>query len=424
MKVLVINGSPKGKYSVTLHTALYLQKKFPQCSFEIMHASQKIKSLERDLTPVLEAVDAADLVVFSYPVYTFLVPAQLHRLIELIHESGRSFGGKFATQISTSKHFYDTTAHEFMRENLADLGFTVLDGLSADMEDLPLEKGQREAERYFEYVLWQIDSRRPAVVDAASPAAGKRIVVVTDLREEDVALKEKIDVFTASAAFPVDIVNIAEFPFKGSCQGCFNCAATGECIFKDGFTDLLRNNIHKHDAIVYAFTIRNHSMGSRFKMYDDRQFCNGHRTVTMGTPFGYIIDGDISSEPNLKKVLEARAQVGGNFLAGLACSPEQVREMASVLGYAMNSGLILPQNFLGVGGMKIFRDLIYQMRGMMRADHKFFKSHGQYDFPQKKWRTSMMMYLVGWMMNNKKVRSRLGNKINEGMVAPYSKLLE
>lgn len=90
----------------------------------------------------------------------------------------------------------------------------------------------------------------------------------------------------------------------------------------------------------------------------------------------------------------------------------------------MNSGLILPQNFLGVGGMKIFRDLIYQMRGMMRADHKFFKSHGQYDFPQKKWRTSMMMYLVGWMMNNKKVRSRLGNKINEGMVAPYSKLLE
>jgi hypothetical protein len=64
------------------------------------------------------------------------------------------------------------------------------------------------------------------------------------------------------------------------------------------------------------------------------------------------------------------------------------------------------------------------MRGMMRADHKFFKSHGQYDFPQKKWSTSMKMYLVGWMMNNKKVRSRLGNKINEGMVAPYESLLQ
>jgi len=61
---------------------------------------------------------------------------------------------------------------------------------------------------------------------------------------------------------------------------------------------------------------------------------------------------------------------------------------------------------------------------MMRADHKFFKFHGQYDFPQKKWSTSMKMYLVGWMMNNKKVRSRLGNKINEGMVAPYADLLK
>ena len=35
----------------------------------------------------------------------------------------------------------------------------------------------------------------------------------------------------------------------------------------------------------------------------------------------------------------------------------------------------------------------------------------------------MKMYLVGWMMNNKKVRSKLGNKINEGMVAPYRDLL-
>jgi len=165
-------------------------------------------------------------------------------------------------------------------------------------------------------------------------------------------------------------------------------------------------------------------MGSRFKMYDDRQFCNGHRTVTMGTPFAYVIEGDIDAEPNLKKVLEARAQVGGNFLAGLACTPDQIRSMSAVLRYAMSSRLVLPQNFLGVGGMKIFRDLIYQMRGMMRADHKFFKFHGQYDFPQKKWSTSMKMYLVGWMMNNKKVRSRLGNKINEGMVAPYADLLK
>ena len=59
-------------------------------------------------------------------------------------------------------------------------------------------------------------------------------------------------------------------------------------------------------------------MGSRFKMYDDRQFCNGHRTVTMGKPVGYLVDGPLREEPNLKQLMEARAQVGGNYLTRIA----------------------------------------------------------------------------------------------------------
>ena len=35
MKVIIINGSPKGKYSVTLQTVLYLQKKYPEHEFEV-----------------------------------------------------------------------------------------------------------------------------------------------------------------------------------------------------------------------------------------------------------------------------------------------------------------------------------------------------------------------------------------------------
>lgn len=74
--------------------------------------------------------------------------------------------------------------------------------------------------------------------------------------------------------------------------------------------------------------------------------------------------------------------------------------------------------------MKIFRDLIYMMRGLMRADHKFFKSHGQYDFPQKKWKTSWMMYPVGWLMRNPKLKRKAGSKMTEGMIAPYKKILQ
>ncbi|MBO4768606.1 MAG: NAD(P)H-dependent oxidoreductase [Bacteroidales bacterium] len=427
MNILVINGSPKGDNSITLHTCLYLAKRFPELEFSFLHAGQKIKALEKDFSPALELLRKADLLLFCYPVYTFLVPYQLHRFIELMKASGEDFSGKAATQVTTSKHFYDVTAHRFIKDNCADMGLRYFDGLSADMEDLLNEKGRSQAEAWMKYLLWQMNGGADAKPAAAEKKEGLRPVVVADLQPGDTRLKEMIDRFIESLPYRCDFINIAEFPFMGGCLSCFSCASDGKCIYKDGFDDFLRNKIHTHDAIIYAFRIQDHSMGSTFKLYDDRQFCNGHRTVTMGTPFGYLVEGEYSKEENLRLLLEARAQVGGTFLAGVASDEAdweiEVDRLASTVCYAMETRYTPPQNFLGVGGMKIFRDLIYKMRGLMRADHKFFKSHGQYDFPQKEWKTSIAMYFVGWLMGNKKIRLKLGGKMSEEMIAPYKKVI-
>ncbi|MBR5018897.1 MAG: NAD(P)H-dependent oxidoreductase [Bacteroidales bacterium] len=428
MNILVITGSPKGKDSITLHTCLYLEKRFSQHNFNYLHAGQRIKSLEKDFTPALEALRAAELIVFCYPVYTFLVPYQLHRFIELMKASGLDLSGKAATQVTTSKHFYDITAHQFIKDNCADLGLRCLDGLSADMEDILTEKGQQQAVDWMEFVFWQLAGGATQHLTAvAEKKSGKKAVIVADLLPGDTQLQQMIYRFRAVFPYECDLINIEDFPFMGGCLSCFNCAATGKCVYKDGFDEYLRGTIHKHDAIVYAFRIKDHSMGSRFKLYDDRQFCNGHRTVTMGTPFGYLVCGPYAEEPNLQLLLEARAQVGGNYLAGVATdeidAERAVDALSATLCRAMETRYTPPQNFLGVGGMKIFRDLIYQMRGLMRADHKFFRSHGQYDFPQKQWKTSLKLYLVGWLMNNPKMKAKAGGKMSEGMIAPYKKIL-
>ena len=60
----------------------------------------------------------------------------------------------------------------------------------------------------------------------------------------------------------------------------------------------------------------------------------------------------------------------------------------------------------------------------MKADHKYYKAAGIYDFPQKKKGTILAMYLVGALMGNKKLKAKAGNKMNEGMIAPYVKALE
>lgn len=439
MKICVINGSPRGKNSVTLQTVLYLEKRFPQHSFDFLNVGAGIQSFERDMSGAVEAIRSSELLLFSYPVYSFLAPAQLHRFVELMKRSGGDFHGICASQLTTSKHFYDITAHRYLEENCRDMGMHVIHGLSADREDLLTEQGRREAEDFFRYLVYCVENAlyepvspsapaapRPAYTQALTPGVkpeGFDTVIVGDLREEDAALRAMIKDFGALYPYKTRFVNLADFPFQGGCLGCLRCAADGRCVRKDGFDAFLREHIQNADAIVYAFTLRDHSMGSRFKMYDDRQFCNGHRSLTEGKPLAYIVSGDYEAEENLKTVIEARAQVGHNFLAGVGCDLASMEAAAKRLAYALENRCLPPRNFYGVGGMKIFRDLVWPMQGIMKADHVYYKSHGLYDFPQKHRGRMLVMRFWGALLRNPATKAKMTAKFNRRMMAPYKKLL-
>ena len=443
MNILVLNGSPKGEYSITLQTIRYLEKLHPEHTFDVLHVGRQIKSLEKDFFKAIQAIEKADMLLFSYPVYTFIAPCQLHRFLELTKEHKVDVSGKMATQITTSKHFYDVTAHRYIQDNCADLGLNFIPGLSADMDDLTNEKGRTEAENWWKHLLWSAEQSHFAPVYPTAPATapvpvtpvencgGEKkgdVVIIADLAEDDVQLAGMIARFRAVSPRKTRVENIREYPLRGGCLGCFNCAITGKCIYTDGFDDYLRNTIQTAESIVYAFSIKDHSMGARFKMYDDRNFCNGHRTVTIGMPVGYLISGNLSREENLRTIMEGRAQVGSNILTHIATdefdTDREIDRLVSELSYSLEHKNTGPQNFYGIGGMKIFRDLIWLMQGMMRADHRFYKSHGQYDFPQKKWPQSLAMYLVGAMIASPEMQKKMGNKMNEGMLMPYNAVLE
>ena len=313
------------------------------------------------------------------------------------------------------------------------------------MDDLLTEKGRSEAESFFRHLVWSVENGRgetarartcgsEGLLRAAVPENGVqekkkgRIAVVADLGGDDGSLSDMIARFTAVCPYECGVVDIAGFPFAGGCLGCFSCASDGACIYKDGFDTFLREKIQTADATVYAFTVRDHSMGYRFKLFDDRQFCNGHRTVTMGKPVGYLVSGRLSAEENLRTLIEARAQVGGNYLAGVAGNEDdpdgRIDALAQELDYALSNGYSQPADFYGVGGMKIFRDLIYQMQGLMREDHRFYKKHGFYDFPQKRRGRIIGMYLVGSLMNSKKLKKKMGGRMTKGMLMPYRKVID
>ncbi len=439
MKVCVINGSPKGKLSTTLYTVLYLQKKFKNFEFEILNVGQKIKHYEKNFDEVKKSVESADLILFAYPVYTFLAPSQLHRLIRLLKEKNLNLSGKFATQITTSKHFYDVTAHNYIEENCYDLGLKFIKGLSADMDDLLKKHGQENAVKFFEYVEFCIENniyenpktyKKPTEkyvrkLEEVQKNDDFKTIILTDCSDDNENLKNMIDDFKAIYPYNTKTINISKFSFAGGCLGCNNCVFDGKCIYNDGFENLLRNEILTADATIYAFEIKDHSMGHLFKCFDDRQFCNGHRFMTVGMPVGYLVYGNYEDEDNLKFLLNSKSDVAHNFLCGVATDADAIKSMTSKLVYSLKNKYHLPQTFYGVGGRKIFRDLVYVMRGIMKADHNFYKHNGVYDdLPHKSMGKMMFLKLYGMTLNSSKGKPKPGSKMNNVVIEMYKKVVE
>ncbi len=444
MNVLVLNGSPKGKNSVTVQTGLYLEKRNPSLKFEYLHIGQQIRSLEKDFSKAKEALEKAEMVIFIYPVYTCLIPYQTLRFIELMHQHEVDFQGKIVTQISTSKHFFDTTAHKFLEENIGDLKGNYVTGLSSDMEDLLEEKGRRQADCWFDKVLF--DGKIGHFVPYYPPAppeskpsfqvTGKKVekkgkkdlVLLTTCSPEDENLRAMIDEFVATCPHQVREVNVRDFPFKGGCIGCLQCTVSADCIYKDGFQEFLRDDMQKCDGILYAFTIENHYAHSSFKCFDDRQFCDGHRSVNQGMPVGYILSGNYGAEFNLQVLIEGRCEVGKLYLSGVATdqgdTAQNIHLLQESFCYALDHTIEKPSNFYGVGGTKIFRDMVYLMRGMMKADHKYYKKHGLYDFPHNQKKKAFQMKMVGGLMSLPNAEEKMKGKMSEYILMPYTKLLD
>ena len=440
MNILVLNASPKGNSSITLQTSLYLEKRFPLCNFTYQFIGCSRKANEAKLSATLDLISKADITIFSFPVYTFACPSQLHYFVRLLKEKNLTFKGKVATALTTSKHFYDVTAHTYIEENLLDLGFNYLEGLSLDMEDLLNKEGQNTIISWFDHMLWAYENQvytippqpktqeqLPTIQEVATEIAHKddyTVSLVVDYNQGKKRLQTMVNNFVKQFPYKVNVVDLSTFNFKGGCLGCLKCAIDGKCVYTDGFNDFYENQVLSGDAIIYAFTIVDHSMGPLFKTFDDRCFYNGHRTVSQYKPTAFLVNGNLDKEANLKLMLTARADVGRNYLSGIATNEFELTNTAKNLAYALEHKYVKPRTFYGVGGMKIFRDLIWIMQGIMKDDHKFYKENGFYDFPQKQRGIMIALKLVGSLMRNKKIMKKGKSMMEEGMLGPYKKVLE
>ncbi|MBU0511401.1 MAG: NAD(P)H-dependent oxidoreductase [Chloroflexi bacterium] len=457
MKITVLNGSPKGVTSVTMQYVHYIQKEYPQHELKIINISQRIKKIESDeraFQEILDEVKASDGILWASPVYFFLVPSNYKRFIELIFERNAEliFAEKYTACLTTSIHFFDHTAHNYIHAVCDDLNMRYVGSFSADMGDLAIA-AERErlslfAGKFFEVIenksltprSYMPVARRdfdylPGEAGDTVSAGGKKIVVVTDAQEHQVNLVRMVERFSASFSGEIAVINLHALDIKGSCLGCIQCGYDNQCAYKDKdeYIDFYNTKLKTADILIFAGTIQDRYLSSRWKMFFDRSFFNGHAPSLIGKQIGFIISGPLSQNQNLRQILETWVEIQHANLAGIVTDEygdsaqidSLLQELARNLVRFAESGYIGTPTFLGVGGTKLFRDEIWgRLRFPFRADYLAYKKLGVFDFPQKNYKIRIQIAIMSLLSKSPGFRKEVNKRMKEEMIKPLQKVLD
>lgn len=457
MNIVILNGSPKGDLSVTLQYVRYAVRKFPEHSFQFFSIAQNIRKLEKDEAAFLEvmaAVKGADAVLWAFPLYFLLVCSQYKRFIELVFERNQqsNFQGKYAASLSTSVHFFDHTAHNYIHSICDDLQMKYTGAYSASMYDL-MKKQERKrwlafAKNFFDSVSRQIPVPRvypalsvqnfvydPGPAQANVDFGSKRILVMTDGQDKTGNVNALISSFTGNFRTAVEVVNLMDIDIKGGCLGCCKCGLDNVCEYegKDGFIDFYNEKVKKADIVVFAGAINDRYLSAKWKTYFDRSFFNTHIPTLIGKQIAFLISGPLGHIPNLRQILETYAEFQETNMAGIITDEagnsreidQLLAELAGTLVRLSAEGYAPPVTFLGVGGRKIFRDEVYGgLRFVFQADHRYYKSHGLYDFPQKNYKIRRMNLMMTLLTKIPPFRKKFLKIMKDEMVKPVKYIAE
>ncbi len=457
MKISVLCGSPKSDdLSVTMQYVRYIQKRFPDHSLEIINISRSIRDIEKDeekLRKIAESVKSSDGVIWAFPVYIWLVPYQYKRFIELIAEKdlAGAFKGKYAAVLSSSIHFFDNTAVDYMNAICDDLDMKYLGSFSADMYDLLRPKERERLRLFAEYLFESIKNRIPTAkrynpvagitVDYQPgealnkvDASGEKIVVLTDCSDETSNLGKMVRRFRNSFSGDVEIFNINDVNIKGGCLGCLSCTVDNVCVYdeSDKFSEFYKTKLKTADIIVFSGTIVDRYLSSRWKLFFDRTFFYNHVPTLVGKQIAFIVSGPLNQIPDIRHIFEAHLAIHKANVVDFVTDEnrdsvtidERLQNLAYHLMWFAGKGYKKTATFPDIAGMKIFRDNVWgRLRIVLQADHEYYKRHGFYDYPRRNIKTKITDALVIALNKIPAIRKEFSKKIAAEMVKPLKKVL-
>jgi multimeric flavodoxin WrbA len=264
-------------------------------------------------------------------------------------------------------------------------------------------------------------------------AGGKKVVILHDEQASDSNLAKMIARCRSAFAGEVTVVDINDLNIKASCRGCLECGGNYRCFYtgKDGYIEFYKSTVMTADVLVYAGTMVDRYLSARWKTFFDRAFFNTHTPVLVDKQVALVVSGPLGQTPNLMEIFEGFFQYQGANIVGVVSdesgdSAELDRLLDGLMTRALASaqaGDVRPQNFLGVAGMKVFRDDMYgRLRVIFPADHNAYRRSGLYKtFPQRQLGTRMLNTFGAPIINLPPIRKKFDPMIKPQMVASHKK---
>lgn len=456
MKIAVLNGSPKGQVSVTMQYVRFLQMKFPQAKFQIYDVAQKINKLEKDrqeFQTIISEIGSSQAVLWAFPLYFFLACSQYKRFIELIFErkAAATFRGKPAAVLTTSINFFDHTAHNYMNAVCDDLGMKYFGSYSAEMSDMHKSAERKRIAAFGRLFIDAIEKDLPAIKNYQPLAwpkvafkesrpkplkvGGKKVLIIADDMGKSVNLKKMVGRLSASFSPIAEVLELKDIDIKGGCLGCMQCGMDNVCVYegKDGFVDFFKNKIKSADILFFAGTIRDRYLSALWKCFFDRSFFNGHTPALKDRQLGFVVSGPLQQLSNLREIMTAYAEIQHCNLIGFVSDDlgttaqinAALQSAAQRAADFAENNYMKPPTFYQVGGTKLFRDAVYsRLRPVFQADHRYYKEHGYYNFPQKNYKWRMINSAIIMLTKIPRVRREFLKRMKVEMVKPFGRFLK
>lgn len=453
-KILFLCGSPRGKKSASLSTALYMSH-FLDYDYEFVDVVKaRLSSDPTEAEPaflkIVEKMKGANAIIWTFGAWILFVPVQMQYLFDkLFTQEGYDFTGKIAASVMTSLRVMDDYILNRVRFVSEQLGFSYIGDVSAEGNPFFGYVDEEETEDSCQVLAGKINralengyvpAKESAHLDRAylsplcrgkgfevnGPAAekdgDKTILVITGNRiSEDPAGASIVESINRYSRNNVELIELEDHKVA-PCVGCYLCdfKVEGICVLKDEYEEIKRR-LHEVDGIVYMGSCASGMVDCHLKAFLDRTWGIAHRPSLKGKYGFAVATGGGPLGKNAAWYLGAVLDKTGtkciaSLTEGNANDPNfanTVRQTVEDLDRAMEEKWQIADRFTTRGTTWTFRDQIAKSGMILRADYDFHKKNKMFDYLSTGGSAAIMRILFKSKKLGNKLLAFKGNQITK-----------